>query len=68
LIEEFAQAVSGSARFAISPEQMLETIGAFEAVIDSAGRGRPTELASEAHAGHSELGRESLQRNVERKR
>jgi predicted dehydrogenase len=56
LIEAFAQAVSGSARFPISPEQMLETIGAFEAVVDSAGSGRPTELAWEANAGHRELG------------
>jgi hypothetical protein len=59
LIESFAQAVSGTAPFPISPEQVLETIGAFEAVIDSAGRGRPIELASE---------RDCLQRSVEPKR
>jgi predicted dehydrogenase len=68
LIEEFAQAVSGSARFPISPEQMLETIGAFKAVLDSVETGRPAELASAVDAARKQVGRRSIQRTVEGKR
>jgi predicted dehydrogenase len=56
LIEAFAQALIGGATFPILPEQMLETIGAFEAVIDSVETGRPAELASEVHAARKRVG------------
>jgi predicted dehydrogenase len=68
LIEAFAQAVGGGAPFPISPEQMLETIGAFKAVLDSVETGRPAELASAVDAARKQVGRRSIQRTVEGKR
>jgi hypothetical protein len=48
--------VIGGALFPISPEQMIETIGAFEAVINSVEMGRPAELASEIDAARERVG------------
>jgi predicted dehydrogenase len=45
LIEAFAQAVAGEAAFPISQRQILDTIGAFEAIIRSLDTGRPVELS-----------------------
>jgi predicted dehydrogenase len=45
LLEAFADAVEGRAPFPVSPEQMLDVIGAFEAVIGSLASGLPVKLA-----------------------
>jgi predicted dehydrogenase len=45
LLEAFADAVEGKAPFPVRPEQMLDVIGAFEAVITSLDKGAPVELA-----------------------
>ena len=39
-VEAFARAVSAATPFPIAPAQMLDTIGAFEAVIEAANTGR----------------------------
>src|SRR3972149_1752291 len=44
LIEAFADAVEGRAPFPVTPEQMLDVIGAFEAVIASLAKGAPGTL------------------------
>jgi predicted dehydrogenase len=44
LIETFADAVEGRAPFPVSPSQMLEMIGGFEAVLASLASGRPTQV------------------------
>ena len=44
LIESFADAVEGRAPFLVSPDQMLDLIGAFEAVVKSLGTRRPVEV------------------------
>jgi predicted dehydrogenase len=45
LVEAFADAVEGRAAFPVMPEQMLDVIGAFEAVIGSLARGVPVKVA-----------------------
>jgi predicted dehydrogenase len=45
LIEAFADAVEGRAPFPVSPAQMLDVIGAFEATIASLEKGVPVKLA-----------------------
>jgi len=44
LLEAFADAVEGKAPFPVQPEQMLEVIGAFEAVIASLTKGEPVRI------------------------
>ena len=44
LLEAFADAIEGKAPFPVTPEQILDVIGAFEAVITSLARGKPVEL------------------------
>lgn len=46
LVESFADAVEGKATFLVRPEQMLDLIGAFEAVVRSLERGKPVEVGS----------------------
>ena len=45
LLECFAEAVEGTAPFPVTPAQMLDVIGAFEAVLASMAKGRPVTLA-----------------------
>lgn len=45
LIEAFADAIEGKAPFPVRPEQMLDVIGAFEAIITSLEKGAPVKLA-----------------------
>ena len=45
LLEAFADAVEGKAPFPVKPEQMLDVIGAFEAVIASLTKGEPVRMA-----------------------
>ena len=45
LIEVFADAIEGKAPFPVRPEQMLDVIGAFEAIITSLEKGAPVKLA-----------------------
>ena len=44
LLEAFADAIEGKAPFPVRPEQMLNLIGAFEAVIKSLDTGKPVKL------------------------
>ena len=44
LLEAFADAIEGKAAFPVTPEQMLDVIGAFEAVITSLAKGKPVKL------------------------
>jgi predicted dehydrogenase len=44
LLDAFAAAVEGGAPFPVSPAQMLDTVGAFEAVIASIQSGRPVAI------------------------
>jgi len=44
LVESFADAVEGRAPFLVSPDQMLDLIGAFEAVVKSLETGRPVDV------------------------
>ena len=44
LLEAFADAVESKAPFPVQPEQMLDVIGAFEAVITSLAKGAPVKL------------------------
>ena len=44
LLEAFADAIEGKAAFPVTPEQMLDVIGAFEAVISSLAKGEPVTL------------------------
>jgi predicted dehydrogenase len=44
LLEAFADAIEGKAPFPVKPEQMLDVIGAFEAVIASLAKGAPVKL------------------------
>jgi predicted dehydrogenase len=46
LIEAFARGVSGNTSLPISQEQMLDTVNAFEVIIDSIEMCRPAQLAS----------------------
>jgi predicted dehydrogenase len=41
LVEAFADAVEGKAPFPVTPDQMLDMVGAFEAVVKSAETGKP---------------------------
>jgi predicted dehydrogenase len=45
LLEAFADAIEGKAPFPVPPEQMLDVVGAFEAVITSLDKGAPVTLA-----------------------
>jgi predicted dehydrogenase len=45
LVECFADAIEGKAPFPVSPQQMLDLIGAFEAVVTSAQSGAPVNVA-----------------------
>lgn len=45
LVESFADAVEGKAPFLVRPEQMLDLIGAFEAVVKSLQSGKPEVVA-----------------------
>ena len=44
LLEAFAAAIEGGKPFPVSPEQMLDTVSAFEAVITSLEKGVPVEI------------------------
>jgi predicted dehydrogenase len=44
LIEAFADAVEGLAPFPVTPDQMIEVIGAFEGIITSLATGQPAKL------------------------
>jgi predicted dehydrogenase len=44
LVESFADAVAGRAPFLVSTDQMLDVVGAFEAVVKSLETGRPVEV------------------------
>ena len=44
LLEAFADAVEGKAPFPVKPEQMLDVIGAFEAVVKSLDQGAPVKV------------------------
>ena len=44
LVESFADAVEGRAPFLVMPAQMLDLIGAFEAVVKSLEMGKPVEV------------------------
>jgi predicted dehydrogenase len=46
LVESFADAVEGKAPFLVRPQQMLDLIGAFEAVVTSLDTGQPETVAS----------------------
>jgi len=44
LVESFADAIEGKAPFLVTPQQMLDLIGAFEAVVKSLETGKPVEV------------------------
>jgi predicted dehydrogenase len=44
-IEHFADAVSGKAPYPITPDEIVNTIGAFEAITTSIETGKPVKLA-----------------------
>jgi predicted dehydrogenase len=44
LVESFADAIEGKAPFLVSPDQMLDMVGAFEAIVASTKSGRPVDL------------------------
>jgi predicted dehydrogenase len=44
LLEAYADAIEGKAPFPVRPEQMLDVIGAFEAIITSLAKGVPVKL------------------------
>jgi predicted dehydrogenase len=46
LVESFADAIEGKAPFLVTPAQMLDLIGAFEAVVKSAESGEPVRTSS----------------------
>ena len=46
LVESFADAVEGKAPFLVRPEQMLDVIGAFEAIVKSLETGRPADVGA----------------------
>jgi predicted dehydrogenase len=48
LLDAFAVAVEGGAPFPVAPAQMLDVVGAFEAVIASIESGRPAAVGSHA--------------------
>jgi len=44
LLEAYVDAIEGNAPFPVRPEQMLDVIGAFEAIITSLAQGAPVKL------------------------
>jgi hypothetical protein len=46
LLDAFAAAVEGGPAFPVAPEQMLDVVAAFEALITSIGTGWPVAVAS----------------------
>jgi len=46
LLDRFAEAVEGGPPFPVAPEQMLDVVGAFEALVASIGAGRPVAVAT----------------------
>jgi len=44
LLEAYADAIEGKAPFPVRPEQMLDVIGAFEAIVTSLDKGAPVKL------------------------
>jgi predicted dehydrogenase len=44
LVESFADAVEGKAPFLVRPDQMLDVVGAFEAIVKSLETGRPVDV------------------------
>jgi predicted dehydrogenase len=44
LVESFADAVEGKAPFLVRPDQMLDVVGAFEAIVKSLETGKPAEI------------------------
>ena len=46
LLDRFAEAVEGGPPFLVAPEQMLDVVGAFEALVASIGVGRPVAVAA----------------------
>jgi predicted dehydrogenase len=46
LLEAFADAIEGRAAFPVPPEQMLDVIGAFEAVVTSLSTGQPVTVTT----------------------
>jgi predicted dehydrogenase len=44
LVESFADAVEGKAPFLVRPDQMLDVVGAFEAIVRSLETGKPVEV------------------------
>ncbi len=50
LVEAFADAVEGKAPFPVTPQQILDMIGAFEAIIASIHVGEPVSVATETRA------------------
>lgn len=46
LVEKFADAIEGKARFPITPPQILDMLGAFEAVLKSIETGKPVTVSS----------------------
>lgn len=47
LLDQFAAAVEGGAPFPVAPEQMLNVVGAFQALVASIGVGRPVAVGTE---------------------
>jgi predicted dehydrogenase len=46
LLDQFAEAVEGGPAFPVAPEQMLDLVGAFEALVASIGTERPVAVAT----------------------
>jgi predicted dehydrogenase len=46
LVESFADAVEGRAPFLVTPAQMLDVVGAFEAIVKSLETGKPVDVGS----------------------
>jgi predicted dehydrogenase len=65
LLDRFADAVEGGAPFPVAPEQMLDVVGAFEALVASIGTGRPVTVAAKSGNRFSEkiMLKEDLQAN-----
>jgi predicted dehydrogenase len=47
LLDQFAVAVEGGPPFPVAPDEMLDVVGAFEALIASIGAGRPVAVAAQ---------------------
>jgi predicted dehydrogenase len=46
LVDAFADAIEGRAPFLVRPDQMLDVVGAFEAIVKSLETGKPVDVAS----------------------